>query len=319
VCVVNQLRKLYLTEDKRKQAAEDEVAILAAAARQDEFSEAAHLDSYIDEEHGTAASSGTSVSIAGRRFSFDGLPRFPSSSPQRTPAVHTHPAEPNSVYEWGMGLIENVKRRISAVSIDSDAGQIRVHRNDSVAEMEVVLRAPVLKQIMHHLMSSLDSIVSTPFVYLAKGSDPISLQLAVDYIAANELTKNIIVVHFVDDRKSVNMHHKIMRRVSDLVQGGGIEQSEADKYAERLLKRSFTGLAGGSSHEALSQHDNEELLPPIPSSPGSAHNNSSDDNNNDDEFNNQEPMFEFDDSVTLLSENVQQLIKTVALLDTFHA
>jgi polyhydroxyalkanoate synthesis regulator phasin len=269
-----------LTDEKRRQAAEDEKAILNAAKKQDEYDEVAYLHSYVDEEH---AKSGAT----GRRFSFDGIP-YLSSSPERS-NPHAHPE--STVFDWGRNIIENVKRRISAASIDSvDAGAIRLHSTDSLAEMESVLRVPVLKKVMHHLMSSLDAIVATPFVYLSKGSDPVSLQLAIEYITSNELTSNIIVVHFVDDRKSATLHHKVMRRVSSIVEKGEMEKEEAEKYADNLLKRTFAG--GTSMH--------------------SEHEHASDDGESN-------VMFDFEDSASLLSENVQQLVKTVSLLDTFHA
>lgn len=279
------MRKINLTEEKRRQATEDEIAILNAAKRQDEYDEGDFLRLAADEEHGKHMHSllPGQTGAGPRRHSFDGFLHFPSSPERGDPPEGT-------VLDWGRNIIENVKRRISAASIESlDAGAIRIHRKDSLAEMESVLRVPVLKKIMYHFMSSLDAIVATPFVYLAKGSDPVSLQLAVEYIASNELTSNIIVVHFVDDRKSANLHNKIVRRFSTV---GAMNAVEAEKFADNFLKRSFTG--------GNSLHNSEDQLVP--------------DSENDDNV-----LFEFEDSASLLSENVQQLIKTVALLDTFHA
>ncbi len=44
--------------------------------------------------------------------------------------------------------------------------------------------------------------MNQPFVYFAKRPDPISLHSAMEYVAANEQSDTIYVIHFVDDREA---------------------------------------------------------------------------------------------------------------------
>lgn len=57
------------------------------------------------------------------------------------------------------------------------------------------------EKLMSYFMRSLDDIVKEPFVYFAKRPDPVALHRAIQYISDNELSDNIYIVHFIDDRR----------------------------------------------------------------------------------------------------------------------
>jgi hypothetical protein len=135
-------------------------------------------------------------------------------------------------------------------------------------------------------MSSLDEIVGTPFVYLAKRSDPINLHAAVEYISSNESTNNIFVVHFVDDRHAIGVHHKIMRRVNAEVQEGKITAQQAASYNASLWKQMFQ--AGSPNSTVLQQASADGSMD-----------------------------MSLLRSLKSVSHETQQLVKTVALMDTF--
>ncbi len=106
----------------------------------------------------------------------------------------------------------NVRRRLSFSANEDPSHPTTKKRTESVIELEGILVRPVMGRALTYLMNSLDNIVSAPFVYLAKGSDPISVHLAVEYICANELSNNIYVVHFVDDSKAIRLHNTFRNR-----------------------------------------------------------------------------------------------------------
>jgi hypothetical protein len=273
--VVVQLRKLYLSQENRKNAKDEEVTILEAAERQYEYDELAQFD-VRDDEHSTHDAEVAMVTH--RREN-------PSSSPRAAEAGQ-------KVLNWGVDLVQHMRRRVSfhVEHADPNAyGAVRNRRTEDMAEIEAVLRtrAPWLKKLMYHLVSSIDTILSTPFVYLAKGSDPIAVQQAIDYITSNELTNNIIVLHFVDDRKPAKIHTHVMRKLGNIVETGKLEIDQAEKIGENLVKQTYK--------------DSEQIAGEI------------------DEGHVDDIDFELEDTLPALSSNVLQLVKGVALQDTFHA
>lgn len=61
--------------------------------------------------------------------------------------------------------------------------------------------SPVMGRALRASMDALDGIVSEPFVYFIKRPSPVSIHLAVEYIASNESSDCIYIVHFADDRR----------------------------------------------------------------------------------------------------------------------
>lgn len=152
-------------------------------------------------------------------------------------------------------------------------------------ELDGIMVRPILGRMLHYFMSSLDSIVSAPFVYLAKSSDPIAVHQAVEYICANELSNNIYIVHFMDDRKAIRHHNTFRNRVYKEVRFGRMDKAEADKKCNSLLLQMFTdgtsSLAGGTGG-----YDAEH--------------------------------FNLSDGTKGLSTTAKRLVNTVAILDTFY-
>jgi hypothetical protein len=103
----------------------------------------------------------------------------------------------------GEDLIEFVQNRFSTLQDYFPVAYYDRESSTSGTELQRLLQRPLIGKYLKYVMKSLDTVVSTPFCYLAKKSDPISLQLAVHYIVNNELTNNIYVLHFVDDRKLI--------------------------------------------------------------------------------------------------------------------
>ncbi len=101
-------------------------------------------------------------------------------------------------------FIDFVQQRFSRLHIYSPVRYYDRQGPESLDELEKLLRRPIIGSYLRYLMHSLEQLVSMPFCYLAKTSDPISLQLAVTYIDNNELSNNIYILHFVDDRKAIS-------------------------------------------------------------------------------------------------------------------
>ena len=74
-------------------------------------------------------------------------------------------------------------------------------RRSSFNEIDFHKKNPLRGQLLSYFMKSLDKIVNEPFLYFAKRPDPVSLHLAMEYIANNELNDTIYIVHFADDRE----------------------------------------------------------------------------------------------------------------------
>lgn len=122
-------------------------------------------------------------------------------------------------------FINVVQQRFSSINVY--VPMIHFDRSsNSLNEIQDLLKRPLVGRHLKYLMQSLDSVVSTPFCYLAKNSDPISLQLAMNYIEANELSNNIYVIHFVDDRKVINAMSEYSREYSKFMESKYLIEGE---------------------------------------------------------------------------------------------
>jgi hypothetical protein len=257
-----QLRKINMSYEKRRRAEECEALILAGADRQEAYNEFQPLH-WEDEERGELLEPET-------------------HSLSESAAVNP------GVLDWSYALIDSIKHRLSFLSTDSQAaGATRLQGAETIVEVEEALRAPLSHRFMHHLVSSLDAIVSTPFIYLAKGSDPIAVLQAIEYINSNELSCNIIVLHFVDDRKSARIQEHVMDKLGESVNKGVVTACEFNQFDVNLVKKSYC-------------KDEESPNFVISLDPRELH-------------------FKVSEALPTLSRSAQQLVKNVALLDTFYA
>eukprot|EP01041_Mallomonas_annulata_P004120 gene4120-8191_t len=121
---------------------------------------------------------------------------------------------------------------------------------NELTEIQKILEKPLLGSAMTYCLKSLNDIVSEPFVFLARSDDPLCLHEAIDYVKNNELTQNLVVVHFVDDRDIVESFH-------DMLSGMEINNENREESANRYLLRAFmvphdsgssgTGTGAGST------------------------------------------------------------------------
>lgn len=142
-----------------------------------------------------------------------------------------------------------------ANSLDSSSVNIlravRKHRPESSLEcidvsdkrvegIKELLEIPRVGAILKFCISSLDSVVDSPFVYLAKKADPVSLLHAVEYIGANELTNKIYIVHICDDRTALGMYNEFSRQAQEQVYRGSVSNSEVENHSDKFLLQMFS-------------------------------------------------------------------------------
>jgi hypothetical protein len=157
---------------------------------------------------------------------------------------------PPIVYNWISSIVENLSPSISYSTQQQRQAQLEDPENET-ANTTTRVRAGTLDKLdqmmytssikfkcLEFFMESLENIVITPIVYLCKGLDPIALNLALEYVATNELTSNIIVLHIVDDRNVISSHHQIIRKLLSF----GMEKSLLRRYHKKLLIEHVTGV-----------------------------------------------------------------------------
>ena len=139
-------------------------------------------------------------------------PPVPSPGENMSPtpdSANTHP------WDWERVKVlwqELWKELTSSADADNTNKQLilsGIHSKEILLELQYVLNHAYVGPIMRYFMRSIDNIVSLPFIYLSKDSDPIALHTAIKYIDNNELSNNIYVIHFVDDRRVVKLQSEI--------------------------------------------------------------------------------------------------------------
>eukprot|EP01033_Poteriospumella_lacustris_P001254 gene1254-915_t len=137
-----------------------------------------------------------------------------------------------NILNWAENVVEQVRtrrRKGSMTSVGSAAEaessrkktqprrestfrtEQRTYRSNSLVEMDrIIMRRSLTSRVLNYCMKRLDDIVSEPFVYLCKGPDPVAVHLALEYITNNEVTNQIYVVHFVDDRQAMQMNNRVV-------------------------------------------------------------------------------------------------------------
>lgn len=149
---------------------------------------------------------------------------------------------------WDQNTLEtemtSPPRRRASNTTPVDAGDVELaafprYQNMSAEDhADYAAKFPIRSKLLTAVMSSLDSIVSEPFVYFAKRPDPVSIHMALEYIVANEQSNNIFVVHFVDDRL-------LCRNVQNEVRAeGGLQNQEQvdgqvpeDRFCQLFLQK----------------------------------------------------------------------------------
>ena len=112
-------------------------------------------------------------------------------------------------------------------------------RRNSFDENHFKKSHPTRFRILNTLMTTLDRVVGEPFVYFAKRADPISLHNALQYIIENELSDNIYIVHFVDDREILNSRKLIRKQSIRDITTAGLPSTDIDKRYNQLLVSEF--------------------------------------------------------------------------------
>jgi hypothetical protein len=200
---------------------------------------------------------------------------------------------------------------------DDDQWMHYVDRTDlnSIDELEdIVQNKPVVGRYLKHLLDSLDDLVSTPFCYLAKKADPISLQLAVNYIENNEFSNNIYVIHFVDDRPLIRDH--LQSQPPGVQQVNYKTDFPAPAHAkgivvDLLMKDKPKKIAMNHTISSGGMNDLEEQK----------EENNNDDDNNTGENKEFEVIQEFPlpNALPSLPPEAQDLVHAVSVLDSFYA
>jgi hypothetical protein len=171
---------------------------------------------------------------------------------------------PPILYQWigtivenlsltGVGSGTNIIKSVGGGGMDSNSEEFNPARvrAGTLDKLDHLMYTSRLKfKCLEFFMESLEKIVITPMVYLCKGLDPIALNMALEYVARNELTSNIIVLHIVDDRPVIHSHHRILKRLQSL----GMDEDGLRSYHRRLLVQHMTGemkekLKGSTSLE----------------------------------------------------------------------
>lgn len=151
------------------------------------------------------------------------------------------------MYNWIGNIVENLyltsDTDSSGVEDNSSPSRVRAGTLDKLDRM--MYTHHIKFKVLEFFMESLENIVGSPMVYLCKGLDPIALNLALDYVATNELTNNIIVVHIVDDRQVVKSHSKILDRLKEL----GMESQLLERYHSKLVVQHITGTFKDKSND----------------------------------------------------------------------
>lgn len=164
------------------------------------------------------------------------------------------------------GLIENITRRISGAIQQLSgvaANQVRGQNEVEMLELEGVMVNPLMGRMLTYCMNSLDTILTSPFAFLVKAGDPVSIHLAVEYMYANELSNNIYIIHFVDDRTTLHQENALRKLyatkaatkgISDALSAENIEKFEKHR-AGYLLKKFSTEhrdiISSTATHEEL--------------------------------------------------------------------
>lgn len=155
---------------------------------------------------------------------------------------------PPIVYNWIGSIVENLSPSVSystqqlqaqvddSIEFNTTATRVRAETLDKLDQL--MYTSSIKFKCLEFFMESLENIVITPIVYLCKGLDPIALNLALEYVATNELTNNIIVLHIVDDRNIITSHHQIINKLLSL----GMEKDSLKRYHKKLLIEHVTGV-----------------------------------------------------------------------------
>ncbi len=156
----------------------------------------------------------------------------------------------NRMGSWIGGVLDTVKAHDTS---DKNSGRASVGdgsivraRASSLYELDEAMNNRFQFMCLEYFMESLEQIISTPIVYLSKTLDPASLNLALEYITSNELTNNILIVHFVDDRKYIKTHQQIISRVQDFT---NMTDEQYDDYHSRLILQSFAAQSNDSGNK----------------------------------------------------------------------
>lgn len=227
-----QLRKQSPEEVQQKKKMEEK--ILAAHSTQSNYDELSGLASIDDDDEEDAADVAIPDGDGGAgnskyQISAKGKAQiFPESQPDRT-------------MDSPIGLVLEKMETGGTITVPDKSQKVRLKRGrrNSFDENHFKRSHPTRFKILNSLMTTLDQVVGEPFVYFAKRADPISLHNALQYIIENELSDNIYIVHFVDDREILNSRKLIRKKSVKDVTTAGLSSSDVDKRYNQLLVSEF--------------------------------------------------------------------------------
>ena len=140
---------------------------------------------------------------------------------------------------WANALLDdlgaNKKNRFSFHTREK-----RTEKNDELIELDAVANNNWLTAwLLSFFMKQLDDILKEPVAYLCKQPNPVSLHLALEYLTDNELTNNIVILHFVDDREVMKAHKQFMKGIQTEIHSGRIPVTDEEKYSIAFLNQAF--------------------------------------------------------------------------------
>jgi hypothetical protein len=154
--------------------------------------------------------------------------------------------------------IEEEEDEMDVLEMQQHAAEVplpRRGRRSSFNEVDFHRQNPIRGQLLTYFMESLDKIVNEPFLYFAKRPDPVSLHLAMEYIANNEQSDTIFIVHFADDRDICMKSMKeagLKNTVSAANATNAVSLSEAESTA---VEQEHTHGHEGESHQMLNEDE----------------------------------------------------------------
>lgn len=220
------MRKFNIEPSKREYLRQQDAKVIDAYNTQtlfDEFSDWIPISSHDEEkiEEGLSSNSG------------EDYPHTPDIQTIQFP-------QPQLAEEKNQNNNNNNPIELTVRSYRTSESPIQLPRRgyrESFNDAEFKIKNPVQGNILSYLVKSLDSIVNEPFLYFAKRPDPVSIHMAIEYIVNNEMSDNIFVVHFVDDRK---ISKDLWKSAQETVPSND-QQKVKEKYTEILMENMMSG------------------------------------------------------------------------------
>ena len=302
------MRKLNLSKEKRAESRKIDHSIVSACSKQTKYNQRSELRRCFKTENTTYSPLQVSEKVEDELTNNDlELGRLANPVDGSLFNTDNYTAE-----ESQNGLLSQMRQGLSkALSLLTNAvpalhQPVRSQNDETIQELQGVMMNPYMERMLVYFMQSLDSILSTPCVFLVKSADPVSIHLAVEYMQANELSNNFIIVHIVDDRHHLWRENTLRKQYRKKMKETGSNSEPAAPAAgceelltHRLLKNfkvsnSFTRM------QSLEQLSYDELL--------LAGQTAATDQN----------TFPLSEALQALPATAERIVKIVSIIDTFY-